>query len=697
MDRFFLLVVMLFSLSAFSQTQNLALDAIVNSKIEAEDPALFVGVVKDGAVIYTSIRGLVSLQHKVEANEDSRSNIASTAKQFTALMILDLFLKEKLSLEDDIRKYLPDLYPKVKEAIKIRHLINHTSGIRDYCDLMGIQQNAWWRREGLDNDDVIKLLAKQEDLAFAPGTDNEYSNSGYNLLAEIVELVTEEDFHTYSKRFFQDLGMTQTSFLEDYMYVIPNQAIPYSDWGDGVWQQYPTMTSTYGEGFLFTTLNDQLRYEQLLQRAEKEGNQLLIQSQLPIPNSKRKAYGFGVELTERLNYKSVHHEGVTGSYSSQTLRFPEEKLSIFVMSNNSRVWSGGLAEEIASEFLPEKQVVVTYDPKLDSVPKMKLAKTFVGQYYSANGELVRVQEEEGSLVWRRGNRNPLPLVKEGENLYYPEYDNQLKMAFFGDELALCYPSGETFMYDRLEADEPTLADYESFVGKYYSEELETSFSISLEEGDLIFRRDGWRKERKVEVLNRTDLLLRNYRLKVKRDQFNRVVAITLSSGRALNNRFAKKSNLQFQPKIETEGGSICVTTIGSVDGSASDILLTKNYESGNEIWSQQFGGSSYDKASSLISTKDGYLIVGSTSSYGKGNYDMFVIKTDKRGNKLWQNTYGESMNEYGYTAEVTPSGYLIKGSIQHCENDVFDCTTNVWTVYIDEDGNELSSQIMEEL
>jgi len=412
------------------------------------------------------------------------------------------------------------------------------------------------------------------------------------------------------------------------------------------------LTNTYGEGFLFTTLDDQLRYEQLVQNAEKEGSQLLLQSQLPITNSERETYGFGVELTDRLNYKCVHHEGATGSYSSQVLRFPEEQLSVFVMTSNSKVWSYGLADEIASEFLPEKQVVVNYDAKLKAVPKQKLDKEFIGQYYSVNDELVRVEEKDGELVWLRANRNPITLVKEAENIYHPAYDDQLKIAFMGEELELFYPSGKTFVYTRQETGEPTLADYESFVGKYYSKELETNFTLSLEENDLILHLDGWRTQKKVDVFNRVDLRVRNYFLKVKRDQFNRVIAITLSSGRALNNWFAKKSNLQFQPKIETEGGSISVTTIGSVDGSASDILLTKNYENGNEIWSQQFGGTSYDKASSLISTKDGYLIVGSTSSYGEGNYDVFVIKTDKKGKKIWQNTFGKSMNEYGYTVRL---------------------------------------------
>ncbi|MEM9051199.1 MAG: serine hydrolase domain-containing protein, partial [Bacteroidota bacterium] len=262
MKRLLLIPTLLLSLFGFSQEVDL--QSIVNSKSGEEDPAVFAGVVQDGEIIFKTIRGMANLEHQIKANENTRSNIASTAKQFTALMVLDLSQKGKLSLEDDIRKYYPNLYPDIKEEIKIRHLLNHTSGIRDYCDLLGLEGKAWWRRMGLDNDDVVDLIAEQKTLAFVSGTDYTYSNTGYNLLAEIIAKVTDKDFVEYSTQFFQELGMTQTAFPDDYMQVIPNMASPYSDWGDGVFQKYPYATSTYGEGFLFTTLDDQLHYEQLL-------------------------------------------------------------------------------------------------------------------------------------------------------------------------------------------------------------------------------------------------------------------------------------------------------------------------------------------------------------------------------------------------------------------------------------------------
>ena len=187
------------SISSFAQKINFKkIDSIITSKINEKDPSLMVGIVKNGNIIYEKYRGLSNLQDQVSADKNTRSNIASTAKQFTALMILQLSLEEKLSLEDDIRKYLPTFYTKVKEKIKIRHLINHTSGIRDFYDLMSIQQNPWWSQEGLDNDDALELLEKQEDLAFIPGSRYLYSNSGYTILTKIISKVYGKKFHEFS-------------------------------------------------------------------------------------------------------------------------------------------------------------------------------------------------------------------------------------------------------------------------------------------------------------------------------------------------------------------------------------------------------------------------------------------------------------------------------------------------------------------
>jgi len=358
--------------------------------------------------------------------------------------------------------------------------------------------------------------------------------------------------------------------------------------------------------------------------------------------------------------------------------------------------------QIASVFLPKIEKREKYDSQLYKKVSNAKKSQIKGQYISPKGALIRIVKKEGKTFWRRANNNPIEIIAEGKNTYHVAYDPKEKIVFYKDEIIVFYPTGKNDIYKRNKQLHASLSDLESFVGTYVSNELDMSFKLRLSEKNTLKVSSSNRKgELDVEVLNRNELLASNFIMKVQRDVFDRPTDILVSLGRAKNNRFKKKTNLIFQPKIDAENGTIQVTTIGSRNNDASNILLTKNFDNGNEIWSQQFGGNSYDKASSILATENGYLIIGSTSSYGKGNYDMFVIKTDKKGTKIWQNTYGNFYNEYGYSAEKTDSGYLIKGTIQKCSSntDVFNrkCKTNVWFVSIDKKGKELSTKVLEEV
>lgn len=698
MKKTITLIVLLFSISLVAQQQIRQIDSIINSQINENDPGLAAGIIKDGITIYEKYRGLSNLQHQVKFDEKTRSNIASTAKQFTALMILDLSLNNRLGLDDDIRKYLPELYDNITDKIKVRHLLNHTSGIRDYVELLDLEGDVWWKRFGFGNDDVLELIQNQEDLGFKPGSKYSYSNSNYNVLAKIIEEITDETFNDYSKTFFENLGMNETSFVERYMKVIPNRANPYSDWGKGEWWEVPTVTKTNGEGFLYTTLKDQLTYEIALQNAEKDKNLLLIESQKPIPYSEVKTYGFGLELEDILGRTAVHHSGGTYGFHSQTYRFPEEKLTVFVMSNNGNISSNSIAKQIAQILLPKSNKKTNYNEQfyqknnLDNV-------TILGKYiYPSEDKIVEIIEKEGKLFWKERNFT-IEMVSEDKNVFSFTNNPKLKIVYYEDKMTEYYTSGKTIDYKRIKESPNSLNDLEALVGTYDNKELDISFELKLTEEEVLqFKLSTNNEFNDVKAYNRKYLQANSFFLKVNQDYFDRVTEIKLTYGRAKNIRFIKKTNLTFQPKIETENGSINVTTIGSKDGETSDILLTKNYPNGNEIWFKRFGGRNYDNANSILATDNGYLIIGSTSSYGNGNYDMFVIKTDKNGEKLWQNTYGGFYNEYGYSAVKRNSGYLIKGTIQNCENNTDidrKCTTNVWFVSIDENGKELSNEILD--
>ena len=692
------------SLFAQSKTEfnSEAITQILNQYVNDATPGLAVGIVKDGQVVYEYYRGLANLEHKVQYDKHTRSNIASTAKQFTALMILQMSMEGELDLEDDIRQYLPSLYTEEKEEIKIRHLLNHTSGIRDYVFLLEMKNEAFWTQLGMDNDDVIELLEKQEELVFQPGSQYLYSNSGYTILAKIIEQVSGRSFIDYSKSFFEQLGMNHTSFVRRYMGVIPNRADSYSDWGDGNWLATPAVTKFSGDGFLYTTLRDQLIFEQAVQNAALYNNDLLIKSQQPIPNSEIQSYGYGLELDGRLGRNAQYHSGSTFGYHSHTTRFPNDKLSVFVMSNNGKIWSGTIADQIASVLLPDTNPKVEYDSRLNDGSNQTEETALAGQYTGPSGNLIRVVSEGGQLLWKEKNWSPYKIIEEKQGIYAVDYNSQIKIRFYENELVRFYPTGKTITYQKLSSVPASETDIEGFIGTYESRELNMSFDIRRSgRNQLTIKFSNRDREREIEIFNRNELLASNFSMKVERGPFGRPMDILVSlNDRARNNRFRKKSNLKFQPNITIEGGSLQVTNIGKGNGSTADILLTKNDSSGNEIWSKRYGGSSYDKANSIVSTEDGYLIIGSTSSYGNGNYDMFVIKIDKGGHKQWQNTYGGFYNEYGNIAEETPDGYLIKGTKQYCTSNTDinrECTTNVWFVSIDKNGKQLSNQLLEEL
>lgn len=702
MRTFLTFLALLFSVALVAQKEAFKkIDSIVHTKVQDDDPGIAVGIVKDGNIIYEKYRGLSNLQHQVSFDEKTRSNIASTAKQFTALMILKLSLEAKLSLEDDVRKYLPNLYKKVADKIKIRHLLNHTSGIRDYVELLDLDGLVWWQRFGLDNDDVMEILGNQKDLGFAPGSVYSYSNSNYIVLTRVIENITGKSFNEYSKSFFENLGMKETSFVERYMRVIPNRANPYSDWGKGEWWEVPTVTKTNGEGFLFTTLRDQLLFEQAVQNARHNNNVLLIKSQEPIPNSEIKKYGFGLELEDRLGRTSVHHSGETYGFHSQTYRFPEEKLTIFIMSNNGNISSNLIAQQIGKLLLdPKTKKKDQYDDRFYA-DNSKDA-TIVGQYDDPDKDMiVRIVEKDGKVFWKEGDYWNLELLSKGKNTYVFKTNPKIFVKFYGNEMIEYYAYGKTIVHKRIFSEPTTKTDLEGLVGNYYNDELKISYDLTLSNNHkLEFKLSDSNEKGEVQVFNKENLLANGNAIKVLRDSFDRVTGVLFSYGRARNIHFTKKTNLKYQPKIPTDNGSIQVTTIGSISGDSSDILLTKNYPNGNEIWYKRFGGTSYDKANSIIDTKDGYLIVGSTSSYGNGNYDMFVIKTNKKGKKQWQKTYGGFYNEYGYAAEKTEKGFLIKGTIQDCPNNTDinrKCSTSVWFVSTDEKGNQISSTILERI
>ena len=205
--------------NTYTLNQLKRLDSIATQDVPKGAPGIATGIVSNGKIVYERVAGYANLVDSTLITRNTRFNKASNGKQFTALAILVLVDEKKISLTDDIRKYLPTIYTKLNSEITIENLLNHTSGIRDVYDLWSLMGLTWWKHT-FSNKDVLELVEKQQELNFNPGSKYSYSNTNYILLTVIIEKVTGISFVAYTNDLFKKLNMPNTSFEDNYKKVV---------------------------------------------------------------------------------------------------------------------------------------------------------------------------------------------------------------------------------------------------------------------------------------------------------------------------------------------------------------------------------------------------------------------------------------------------------------------------------------------
>ena len=520
-----------------------AISTILSQFTSDDTPGMAVGILKDGEIVYENYLGIANMEHQVNIDKNTRFNIASNAKQFTALSILKLADQGKISLEDDIRKYVPGIYKNIKDPITINQLINHTSGIRDYCDLIALTGGAWWQ-EFIDNDDVIEMMEDQVDLNFKPGTDYTYSNTNYILLAEVVKKVTEQKFRDYTKTMFEELGMPDTKFQSHYAEIIPNRARPYGNWG--VWRDEPTITEVHGDGALYTTLRDQLQWEKIVQANDGKliSKDLLNKSQSPIDNSFSETYGYGLEFRslDGLDYK--FHDGVTSAYSATFLRFPTKGMSIVVMGNSRNVPANYIAWQIANLVLGLESGSAGYPGNPENVEDLNSLALVLGNYQNDDGSIIRITEKNGSLYRELYQRDPDKLINERGALFEYERIKGLKMNFenigSADQQFTLYKSTQPpTIYRKISDLIPTSFDRKGLDGRFYNEETGTEIILKHVDGDTYaLTKNGREREAKL-VLEDYVRMMDSYHIKIMRDDKNEIVGLNVRNKRIKNVIFKK--------------------------------------------------------------------------------------------------------------------------------------------------------------
>jgi CubicO group peptidase (beta-lactamase class C family) len=436
-----------------------ALDTIFQRFNRPDAAGCAIGMSRDGAAPILRGYGSADLEHDVPFTPDSVSEAGSVSKQFTSASVLLLAEQGKLKLTDDIRKYLPEM-PDYGTPITIDQLLSHTSGLRDWG---GVEAIAGWPRSTriYTNIEALDIAARQKHLNYPPGAEYSYTNTGYNLLAVIVERVSGQSLAQFShEHLFVPLKMTHTQWRDDFQRIVKGRAIGYEPTRDGSYRQDMPFEDIYGNGGLLTTVGDLLRWNDAL-----TNNELGTFVSTEIRRSARLNDGHTIAYARGLFNLSYHgipeisHSGATAGYRAWLARFPDQHLSIAILCNAGEANPVALGYRAADLFLPKPAVAkVNYV----AVPAEQLAKN-AGLYFDAKtGSVLRLEVRGGALHVEPGPAlnptSPTEFTADGTTF---RFDGN-KLSFRSDS--------DSAEYHRVQPWHPQIAELNSFIGDYGSDE-----------------------------------------------------------------------------------------------------------------------------------------------------------------------------------------------------------------------------------
>ncbi|MBI5386175.1 MAG: serine hydrolase [Verrucomicrobia bacterium] len=529
------------------------LDWFVTQQVAADGPGLALAVVQDGRVVFKQGWGLASLDYGVPITPSTVFHVASVSKQFTAFAVTLLAQQGKLSVDDDVRKHLPELHDFGK-PITLRHLLYHTSGLRDQWDLLVL---AGWRMDDvITQEDILALLRRQRALNFEPGEEHLYCNSGYTLLAEVAGRVSGKPFVEFTRdAMFRPLGMTNTHFHLDHEQVVRNMAYSYAPRSGGGYRKNVLSYANVGATSLFTTVEDLARWIANFEDAKVGGPEVrrLMQEKGKLNSGKEIDYGFGLSIGELRQARTIAHSGGDAGYRSYLLWLPEHHLGVALLSNLGTMNVGRMAQVAAETFLQGKLAPLpTRTQPAAAAAQAKAAypvppaalDRYVGKYRGNSGRVISVVREGDVLKGNisAGSMQTLTPTAEHEFLV-AETKARVVFAKLESGQAGQYSvelDGEKRTYQRLApADDvpPNLPDY---VGKYRSEELDLVCAVELKEGRLVVqhRRQGEIPLRPAsrDRFDATDMGL----IQFERDSGGKVNGFKVTTGRVRNLRFDRR-------------------------------------------------------------------------------------------------------------------------------------------------------------
>ncbi|UCD36752.1 MAG: serine hydrolase [Fidelibacterota bacterium] len=460
------------------------------------DPSLpggfAVAVIKDGQVVFKDAYGFANNEHEVPFTTHTVSDLASVAKQFTGLAVAMLIQEGKLSPDDDIRRYLPEI-PDFGDPITVRHLLYHTSGIRDWVGLVKI--SGRYMEDVITDDFLMRLVLNQRELNFRPGERIRYSNTGYFLLATIVSRVAEQPFSEWMRHnVFLPLNMSNTQIGYDHRTIIPHRASSYGKDSKGDLRNNTSNLEAYGSSSLFSTLDDMVRWVVNYETRSIGGHDAwdMMLQKGALNSGEAIDYGFGISIHNNGSVLSFGHGGSWGGYLSQVTYYPELRLGYVLMTNRdpSGVY---VDDELVRLFLPDTSGAVTEEPagtpqRMRVAVDARLLDEYAGSYEFFDKVVVIQAGGDHLLVhlpWEA-----VEFYAESDNKFFRQ-DFDAQFEFFRndeghvDRLVYHFRGSPNPPFRRLDEDVSGQSEVAEVLGEYESPELRTRYKVMIKDKRLI--------------------------------------------------------------------------------------------------------------------------------------------------------------------------------------------------------------------
>jgi CubicO group peptidase (beta-lactamase class C family) len=484
------------SQTAATQTERPSeqIDKLFEKMDRTISPGCAVAAMRDGKILYQRGYGMADLDYNVPITANTVFPVASMSKQFTAAAIVMLAQERKLSLDDEVRKYVPEL-PDFGAPVTLRQLVHHTSGLRDQWELLGL---AGWRYSPdlITDDDVLSIMSRQKNLNFPPGSKHMYSNTNYTLLAQVVKRVSGQSFREFTtSRILQPLGMRNTHFRDDHAEVVKNMAYGYVPAND-TFRISITNFDTVGATSLLTTVEDLALWDENFYNPRVGGPEMIRQmlERGKLNDGEQLDYAFGLVIGKYRGLATVDHAGGDAGYRSDMIRFPDQHFTAVCLCNRADSNPSELTLQVAEIYLAKEMTAdkVGAGPgkTVQLVPEKLAAK--VGTYIKAEGgQTLSITLKDDKLHITPGaGEDSYEMNALSENdfrLATAPIDFKFEALKPGGPLRLIVKHGEDKpeVFEAVSAFTPSTSELSSCVGFYYSEEIEPIYVMKIDDGKLV--------------------------------------------------------------------------------------------------------------------------------------------------------------------------------------------------------------------